>query len=99
MFPDIDIATLPIGAWEPRWFMKTQHMSPDDSIRAFDDLGAQHFLAMHWGTFDLTDEPLDEGPRALQEALAEHDISTSRAHVLPHGGSLPLDLPGAPRER
>jgi L-ascorbate metabolism protein UlaG (beta-lactamase superfamily) len=99
VFPEIDVASLPIGAWEPRWFMKTQHMSPDDSIRAFDDLGAQHFLAMHWGTFDLTDEPLDEGPRALQEALAAHDISKSRAHVLPHGGSLPLDLPGAPRER
>ncbi len=93
VFPEIDVATLPIGAWEPRWFMQEQHMNPDDSVRALQDLGADRLLAMHWGTFDLTDEPLDEGPRALQEALAQHGIANERAHVLAHGGSLPLGSP------
>jgi len=90
VFADIDLAVLPIGAWEPRWFMKTQHMNPDDTVRALQDLGAGSLLAMHWGTFDLTDEPLDEGPRALQQALAQHGVTAERAHVLAHGGSVAL---------
>ncbi|MBL8602613.1 MAG: MBL fold metallo-hydrolase [Myxococcales bacterium] len=58
----IDWAMMPIGAYEPRWFMQPQHMNPDDAFRAFADLEARHFVAMHWGTFQLTDEPLDAPP-------------------------------------
>jgi L-ascorbate metabolism protein UlaG (beta-lactamase superfamily) len=90
VFPHVDLAVLPIGAWEPRWFMQTQHMNPDDTVRALQDLGASSLLAMHWGTFDLTDEPLDEGPRALRTALKEHSVAPERAHVLAHGGSVAL---------
>ncbi len=67
----IDWAMLPIGAYAPRWFMEPQHMDPDDARKAFDLLGAKVFVAMHWGTFRLTDEPLTEPPariRALWQA-------------------------------
>jgi N-acyl-phosphatidylethanolamine-hydrolysing phospholipase D len=63
----IDVAMLPIGAYEPRWFMQSQHMSPEEAYRAFHDLGARYLAAMHWGTFDLTDEPVDLAPRVLRQ--------------------------------
>ena len=66
----LDLAVLPLGAYEPTWFMGGQHMEPTDSVRAFDALGARWFLGMHWGTFDLSNEPLDEGPRVLDSLLA-----------------------------
>jgi len=89
-FPGIDVASLPIGAYEPRWFMKPQHMNPAESVQALTELGAARMLAMHWGTFDLSDEPLDEGTRALEKALMAAELAPDRALVLPHGGSLPL---------
>jgi N-acyl-phosphatidylethanolamine-hydrolysing phospholipase D len=68
---EIDVAMLPIGAYEPRWFMKYQHMDPAEAYQAFLDLGARYFAAMHWGTFDLTDEPADLAPRVLRDVLAQ----------------------------
>lgn len=66
-----DLALLAIGAYEPRWFMKEQHVEPSESVRMHFDLGAKKSLAIHWGTFTLTDESLDQPPVALAEALAE----------------------------
>ncbi|NUP09493.1 MAG: MBL fold metallo-hydrolase [Polyangiaceae bacterium] len=63
----IDCAMLPIGAYEPRWFMRSQHMNPDDAVKAFVDLRARRFVAMHWGTFKLTDEPTGEPPLVTKE--------------------------------
>jgi len=63
----IDWAMLPIGAYEPRWFMHRQHMGPDDATRAAQALGAKNFVAMHWGTFRLTDEPVGEPPALARE--------------------------------
>lgn len=63
-----DLALLPVGAYEPRWFMKEQHVDPREALRIHLDLGARRSLGMHWGTFALTDEPLDEPPRALAAA-------------------------------
>jgi L-ascorbate metabolism protein UlaG (beta-lactamase superfamily) len=65
-FPRIDWAMLPIGAYDPPWFMQPQHMGPEEAGRAFDLLGARSLCAMHWGTFRLTDEPMSEPPERLR---------------------------------
>jgi N-acyl-phosphatidylethanolamine-hydrolysing phospholipase D len=67
----IDLACLPIGAYEPRSMMAPIHLNPEEAVRAALDLGARGVVAMHFGTFDLSDEPLDEPPRRfLAEARA-----------------------------
>jgi L-ascorbate metabolism protein UlaG (beta-lactamase superfamily) len=83
----IDVALLPIGAYEPRWFMGYQHMNPEDVVRATGDLRAGHMVAIHWGTFDLTDEPLDLPPQALREAVAAAGADPERFRVLAIGES------------
>lgn len=67
----IDWAMLPIGAYAPRWFMETQHIDPDEAGRAFEALGAKHLLAMHWGTFRLTDEAIGEPPERMRAWWAD----------------------------
>ncbi len=84
-FPGIDVALLPIGAYEPRWFMRYQHMDPAEAYRAFSDLGARFLLPMHWGAFDLTDEPVDRAPRVLLEAVAAAGGDPARTPVLAVG--------------
>ena len=63
-----DLALIPIGAYDPRWFMKTSHMDPEEAVRVFDDLGARRAVAMHFGTFQLTDEARDEPGERLRKA-------------------------------
>lgn len=93
----VDVAVLPLGAYEPRWFMGMQHMSPEDSLQAWHDLGAQHFVGMHWGTYDLTDEPLDHGAfTLLPQIAAARDLPLDRLHILAHGGALGFLDPLAP---
>jgi N-acyl-phosphatidylethanolamine-hydrolysing phospholipase D len=84
-FAPIDVALLPIGAYEPRWFMRAQHMNPPEAYRAFLDLKARTMLSMHWGTFDLTDEPLDLPPRALDEVVREEGGDPQRVRSLAIG--------------
>jgi N-acyl-phosphatidylethanolamine-hydrolysing phospholipase D len=86
----IDVAFLPIGAYEPRWFMAYPHMNPAEAYRAFQELGARWMIPMHWGTFDLTDEPLDLPPRALGAAIAAAGGDPSRAPVLAIGERWPI---------
>jgi N-acyl-phosphatidylethanolamine-hydrolysing phospholipase D len=81
----IDVAMLPIGAYAPRWFMASQHMDPADALRAFQDLGARTMVGMHWGTFDLTDEPVDEAPRELARVLRETPVDPERVRVMAVG--------------
>ena len=68
-YPDLDYALLPIGAYAPRWFMRPQHMSPEDAAQAFRDLGARTLIPIHWGTFHLSDEPMGEPPVRLRAAM------------------------------
>ncbi|WP_224243058.1 MBL fold metallo-hydrolase [Hyalangium gracile] len=86
--PGIDAAMLPIGAYDPAWFMSKQHMNPEEAVQAFEDLGASRFLAMHWGTFKLTDEPLDEPPQRLDTEWNRRNWPREKLHVLAVGESL-----------
>ena len=81
----IDWAMLPIGAYEPRWFMEPQHMNPEDAGQAFERLGARHLVAMHWGTFKLTDEPLGEPPARIASYFAERGRDPARLWILDIG--------------
>jgi L-ascorbate metabolism protein UlaG (beta-lactamase superfamily) len=79
------LAILPIGAYEPRWFMGDQHMNPAESVQAFIDCGAERALAHHYGTFQLTDEPIDAPVIALAEALKAAGIPAERFGALQPG--------------
>jgi L-ascorbate metabolism protein UlaG (beta-lactamase superfamily) len=86
----IDAAMLPIGAYDPAWFMSKQHMNPEEAARAFTDLGARTFVAMHWGTFKLTDEPLDEPPARLAAEWQRRALDPNLCIVLPIGGTVDI---------
>jgi N-acyl-phosphatidylethanolamine-hydrolysing phospholipase D len=73
--PEIDLALIPIGAYEPRWFMRYAHVNPDEAVRVHLEVRARLSVGMHFGTFQLTDEAIDDPPRALQEALRRHGVS------------------------
>jgi L-ascorbate metabolism protein UlaG (beta-lactamase superfamily) len=83
-------AILPIGAYEPRWFMKNQHMNPEDAVKALADCGADIALAHHHGTFRLTDEAIDAPPKALAEALDKAGVPAERFPVLKPGQVLEI---------
>jgi len=86
-----DLAALPIGAYEPRWFMKNHHINPEEAVKAHKDLQAERSVAMHWGTFILTDEPLDEPPRRLKAAMKQEGLSDEEFLILKHGETIILD--------
>jgi N-acyl-phosphatidylethanolamine-hydrolysing phospholipase D len=88
-FPGIDVALLPIGAYEPRWFMAYQHLDPGEAYRAFRALGARSMVGMHWGCFDLTDEPVDLAPRVLAGVVAAAG-GDPRVRMLAVGETWPL---------
>jgi L-ascorbate metabolism protein UlaG (beta-lactamase superfamily) len=79
------LAILPIGAYEPRWFMQDQHMNPEDAVKALADCGAAQALAHHHGTFQLTDEAIDAPVTALGEALETAKIPHERFVALKPG--------------
>ncbi len=96
-FPDvrrrlgpIDLALIPIGAYEPRWFMQSVHMNPEEAVQAHLELQAGHSLGMHFGTFQLTSEGLDAPLRALEEARAARNVEASRFRAPRFGESVTL---------
>lgn len=72
------LAILPIGAYEPRWFMESQHQNPDEAVRGMLLCRAENAAGCHWGTFQLTNEPIDEPRQKLVEALAAHGVPLDR---------------------
>lgn len=87
-----DLAALPIGAYDPQWFMAPMHVCPEDALRIFQDINTRYAVAMHWGTFRLTNEPMDEPPKRLAAALKSSDIEPERFFVMQHGETRKLEF-------
>jgi N-acyl-phosphatidylethanolamine-hydrolysing phospholipase D len=87
-----DFTMMPIGAYEPRWFMRVVHMDPEEAVRVYKDLVSAHveapqplMLAIHWGTFRLTDEPMDEPPRRAAERWRAVGLDPERLWIARFG--------------
>lgn len=83
-----DLLLLPVGAYEPRWFMRVVHMNPAEALAAYRELGGNHapaLLPIHWGTFKLTDEPMDEPPRVTRELWRQAGRAEDQLWLLRHG--------------
>ena len=87
----IDLALLPIGAYEPRWFMQAVHMNPAEAVQAHLDLEASESIGMHFGTFPMTAEGIDEPLRALEEACRARSVPLLRFRALRFGESVRLE--------
>jgi len=85
------LSLLPIGAYEPRWFMHPQHMNPDEAVKAHVLLESHASIAIHHGTVQLTDEPVDAPVAALKDALAQHSVDPARFLVPDAGETLDID--------
>ncbi|SKC92415.1 L-ascorbate metabolism protein UlaG, beta-lactamase superfamily [Burkholderia sp. YR290] len=90
-FGCVDLALIPVGAYEPRWFMGPQHVDPQQAVQIFEDMHAKKAIGIHWGTFELTDEALDEPPQKLAEATHEAGLPDDAFTVLHHGQMIRLD--------
>ena len=86
-YPDIDLALLPIGAYEPRWLLRPVHTDPDEAVQACLDLGARRMAPMHWATFLLSGEPPLEPLTRLRAAWAAAALPRAALWDLPVGGS------------
>lgn len=92
-----DIALLPIGAYEPRWFMTPIHCNPSEAVRAHRDLGSKQSIGMHFGTFQLTTEAIDQPVIDLKAALAQDGVPESEFVTQPEGETVVYEVPSAGR--
>jgi N-acyl-phosphatidylethanolamine-hydrolysing phospholipase D len=94
-----DLVMIPIGAYEPRWFMERVHVNPEEAVRVYRDVTDAHpavhplMLGIHWGTFRLTDEPVDEPPRRTAELWREAGLSDERLWIARFGETRSLVAP------
>ena len=88
----MDLSLIPIGAYEPRWFMKEAHVNPEEAVRIHNDVNSSISVGMHWGTFQLTDEPMDEPPIRLKDARKSAGINEDQFIVIQHGETKNLNL-------
>ena len=88
-----DLALLPIGAYEPRWFMSTQHMNPAEAVQAHLELAAARSIGMHFGTIQLTEEPIDEPLHALARARRAAGVAEDAFATLDVGETMLMTLP------
>jgi N-acyl-phosphatidylethanolamine-hydrolysing phospholipase D len=91
----VDFGMIPIGAYDPRWLMKPMHMTPEEAVDVFVETGCRMAVAMHWGTFRLTDEPLSEPPLRLKAELERRGLSADSFVAGQIGGS--WDVPRTAR--
>jgi L-ascorbate metabolism protein UlaG (beta-lactamase superfamily) len=87
----MDLAAIPIGVYEPRWFMKIMHVNPEEAVKIHQDVRARYSVGIHWGTFELSGEPIDEPPKRLAAALKEAQIDPEQFFVMKHGETRKLD--------
>ena len=91
-----DLALIAVGAYEPRWFMKDQHVNPAEAVQIHQDLRAKRSVGVHWGTFELTDESLDQPPKDLAAALHESGLPPDAFTVMAIGETRILSVRQAP---
>lgn len=72
---------IPIGAYQPRYIMEPMHMNPEEAVQALIDAGCRRSVAMHWGTFLLSDEPMGEPPLRFRDALKTRGLDESLHQV------------------
>lgn len=82
------LTLLPIGAFQPRWFMREVHVDPAEAVQAFADLQGEELVGLHWGVFDLADEGMDKPPILARAAAAELGVPQDRIHALEVGAKL-----------
>ena len=84
-FSGFDVAALPIGAYEPQNFMKPVHLNPEEAIQAYLDLKARCFIPIHWGTYNLSDEPFLEPPHRVESEAARLNLPRENFWMMKHG--------------
>ncbi|MER5443979.1 MBL fold metallo-hydrolase [Streptomyces sp. NPDC002790] len=89
-YPGIDLALLPIGAYDPRWWLKDVHCDPEDAVRAAQDVGARRMAPMHWATFLLSAEPVLEPLHRLRAAWEKTGLPRASLWDIPVGASRTL---------
>jgi len=90
VYPGIDYALMPLGAYRPRWFMHYAHMNIDEVLQAFGDLGAQYLIPTQWGTFQLGDEPIGYPIIDLRRTMKEKGFDASRVIIMDLGEIVPI---------
>jgi N-acyl-phosphatidylethanolamine-hydrolysing phospholipase D len=91
-----DLALIAVGAYEPRWFMKEQHVNPAEAVQIYQDLRAKTAVGVHWGTFNLTDESLDQPPKDLAAARSAKDLPDAAFTVMAIGETRRYPKRGVP---
>ena len=85
---------IPIGAYDPQWFMSYSHVNPEEAVQISRDLGSRQSLAMHWGTFLLTDEEVLEPSVLLRKALQDKNLDKEYFMTLKPGEIFNLSQQG-----
>jgi N-acyl-phosphatidylethanolamine-hydrolysing phospholipase D len=84
-FGGFDVSLIPVGAYEPRWFMKDQHVNPAEAVQIHQDVKSKYSIGIHWGSFELTDEALDQPMVDLPIALKQAQIPAEQFELFKHG--------------
>lgn len=85
-----DLALIPVGGYDPRWFMQDMHINPEEAVQVHRDIRARYSLGIHWGAFPLTSEPIDEPPQRLKEAAQALSDSTFVSYAQGQTESIPF---------
>jgi len=88
------MAAIPIGAYRPRWFMSPVHTNPAEAVQVFLDVKAKYFIPIHWGTFDLADEPMREPLKLLEDEITKKGLNRDNFKIMQHSQTTILEDSG-----